>query len=483
MFEAEQQLMLVGWDFDARIRLVHAGEDEAPEEVGRFVDWLVRRRRSLDIYLLRWDTGAIKAFFRGQTFVTLARWLRLSQVHLKLDGHHPFAAAHHQKIVVVDDCLAFCGGIDMTDERWDTRAHNDVERFRVGAGGSPYKPWHDATTALSGPVAAALGDLCRHRWERAGGEALVAPEARRACWPDALPVDFHDCEVAISRTIAAMPGQEAVYEIEALYLDLIARAERWIYAESQYFASHKVAKAIADRLAEEDGPEVVIVNPVTAQGWLEPIAMDTARARLVEALKQRDRHGRLRLFHPLTRGGEPIYVHAKVMIVDGEILRIGSSNFNNRSMRLDSECDITIDTTRTANAHLKHRVAAVAFDLLAEHLDTDPAAVRERLASSGSLIETITALNRRNRRQLVDYVVPDLNAAEQALADHQILDPEDPDHLMESMAGSPLVAGIGNLRQKSLTRPAALVGGLAVTLVGSVLAVRAWRRRDATRSK
>ena len=334
----------------------------------------------------------------------------------------------------MDDCLAFCGGIDMTDERWDTRAHNDVERFRVGAGGSPYKPWHDATTALSGPVASALGELCRDRWRRAGGETLPVPHSANACWPDELKADFEDCEIAISRTVAAMPDQDAVYEIEALYLDLIARAERWIYAESQYFASHKVAKAIADRLDEADGPEVVIVNPVKAQGWLEPIAMDTARARLFAALKQRDRHGRLRIYHPLTRGGEPIYVHAKVMIVDGEILRVGSSNFNNRSMRLDSECDVTIDTTRAANAHLKDRVAAIAFDLLAEHLDTDAAAVDKQFNDSGSLIATIAKLNRADRRRLDDYVVPELTATEQVLADTQVLDPEDPDDLMEGMS-------------------------------------------------
>jgi len=400
MFAAEQQLMLVGWDFDARIRLIHAGDDEAPATIGPFIDWLVERRRALNIYLLRWDTGAIKSLFRGRTFVTLAKWLREPQVHLKLDGHHPLAAAHHQKIVVVDDCLAFCGGIDITAERWDTRAHNDVERFRVGPNGSPYKPWHDATTALSGPIAAALGELCRDRWGRAGGGPVLAPQPVRACWPEELPVAFHDCDVAISRTIAAMPGQEPVHEIEALYLDLIARAERWIYAESQYFASHKVAKAIAERLAEEDGPEVVIVNPVAAQGWLEPIAMDTARARLVKALQQHDRHGRFRLYHPMTRGGEPIYVHAKVTIVDGEILRIGSSNFNNRSMRLDSECDIAIDTTRPANVHLKAQVAAVAFDLLAEHLDSDPSTVSEQFRATGSLIATIAALDRNGRRRL-----------------------------------------------------------------------------------
>src|SRR5690606_25395620 len=104
----------------------------------------------------------------------------------------------------------------------------------------------------------------------------------------------------------------------------------------QYFASRKIARAIAQRLREADGPEIVVVNPDTAEGWLEPIAMDSARARLVEALQRLDEHGRFRLYHPQTQGGQAIYVHAKILVVDDRLFRVGSSNFNNRSMRLDS---------------------------------------------------------------------------------------------------------------------------------------------------
>lgn len=477
MLAAEHQLLLVGWDFDARIRLVHADEDAAPAEVGLFIDWLIKRRRTLRIYLLRWDTGALKSFFRGRTIVTLARWLREPRIQLKLDHHHPLAAAHHQKIVVVDDCLAFCGGIDMTDERWDTRAHNDVEPFRVGASGTPYKPWHDATTALSGPIATALGELCRTRWESAGGAPLSPPPTTQACWPGDLHVGFRDCDVAISRTMPAMPGSDAITEVETLYLDLIARAERWIYAESQYFASHKIAKAIAERLAEDDGPEIVIVNPVTAQGWLEPIAMDTARARLFEALKKRDRHDRLRIYHPLTRGGAPIYVHAKVMIVDGEILRVGSSNFNNRSMRLDSECDVTIDSTLAANAHVADEIQGVAFNLLAEHLDTDAATIDQRLAASGSLIETIEGLCHDGQRRLVRYAPPELSAVEQVLADNQVLDPENPDDLIESLTSGALLRGIAPVGRKSIV-PTVLIGGtVAAVLFAGIRLARSSRER------
>lgn len=363
------------------------------------------------------------------------------RIHVKLDGHHPPTASHHQKIVVIDDNFAFCGGIDMTSDRWDTRDHADEDPNRVNPDGSPSEPWHDATTALQGPAAAALGEHARNRWKRATGQALPAIRAKRDCWPADLPVQFTDVEVTISRTAPRMDDQRAVTEIEQLYLAQIARAKRWIYAESQYFASRRIAEAVAKRLDEEDGPEVVIINPVAAQGWLEPVAMDTVRARLVEALHKRDRHGRLRIYHPVTRDRVPIYVHAKVLIVDDVILRVGSSNMNNRSLRLDSECDVAIDCAAPGNGDCHDEIAAIRNDLIAEHLATTPANIAKRLAKTGSLIAVIEGLRftgRKNaadrRRTLIPYEVPNLSEVEAWLADNEILDPEGPEEMFEALS-------------------------------------------------
>ena len=442
MAAAKHQILLIGWDFDARIKLVHDGHDDAPAEVGAFIDWLIARNPALQVYILRWDMGALKTLFRGKTMLTLMRWMFKPRIHLKLDSVHPHGASHHQKIVVIDDCLAFCGGIDMTDNRWDTRAHRDHDPQRVNADGKPYHPWHDATTALSGPIATALGELSRARWQRAGGKTIAPPPATRACWPADLPSDFTDAAVAISRTIPEMPDFAPVHEIEALYLDLIARAERWIYAESQYFASRKVAEAIARRLREENGPEIVIVNPETAQGWLEPIAMDTARARLVEAIRVHDRHGRLRLYHPFTTEGAPVYVHAKVTIIDGLILRVGSSNFNNRSMRLDTECDVTIDATVSGNGVAAPRIAAIAHELIAEHLGLDARTVATTMTETGSLIATIERL-RGPGHSLRPYRIPELDGLEEWLADNEILDPEGPEEMFAPLAKRGLLRRLG----------------------------------------
>lgn len=433
MLKAKKQILLVGWDFDARIRLGDASSDDGPEQVGALLSWLVHRTPSLNVHILRWDTGAIKTLFHAQTLLRIAKWVGEPRIQLRLDHHHPPAGSHHQKVVVIDDCLAFCGGIDMTADRWDTRDHADDEPRRVEPDGTLYGPWHDASTMLEGPVAGALGDMCRTRWKVSGGEPLPPVTDAGDCWPEHVEPDFTDIEVGIAQTIPEMADQEPRYEIEELYVDLIARAERWFYAESQYFASRKVAEAIAKRLGEVDGPEFVIIHPATAEGWLEPVAMDSARARLVEALHQQDPHGRLRLYHPYTTGGEPIYVHAKVTVVDDQVLRVGSSNFNNRSLRLDTECDVVIDAARTANADERETISGIRNALLAEHLGVDCSTIEGVLAETGSLIQTIERL-RGDGRSLRPYEVPELDAVREWLADNKVLDPEGPGEMFEALS-------------------------------------------------
>jgi phosphatidylserine/phosphatidylglycerophosphate/cardiolipin synthase-like enzyme len=432
MMLASKRIMLIGWDFDARILL--RGEPLEPGEpatVGDFILWLVKRNPKLEVYLLRWDISALKTFVRGSTIFTTLKWMRHPRIHTKLDGVHPTGGSHHQKIVVVDDCFAFCGGIDMTSDRWDTRKHADGDPHRVRPNGKPHGAWHDATTALEGKAAAALGEVARERWRRVTGDTIDPIASDGACWPTYLKPHFLDMPVAISRTIPKLDEVEPVREIEKLYLDLIGSAKRFIYAESQYFASRRIAEAIGRRLAEQDGPEIVLINPVSADGWLEPIAMDTARARLFEALRRIDHQRRFRIYHPQTDAGAPIYVHAKIMVVDDEVLRIGSSNMNNRSLGLDTECDVTFDSRQDASGRAEATIRAIRIGLLAEHLGAEPEQIEREIGNRGSMIGAVEAL-RGGGRTLVPYEVPDLNAVEKWLADNEVLDPESPDEMFET---------------------------------------------------
>lgn len=442
---AEKQILLIGWDFDARILLDHGDRDDAPATLGEFISWLAEHRPQIKVHILRWDWGATKLLARGTTVFRLIRWARTPQIKFKLDRTHPAGASHHQKIVVIDDRLAFCGGIDMTASRWDTREHRDGDKRRKRpTTGRHYGPWHDATMAVDGAAARALGELARERWKTAGGDPIAAPEADSDPWPEELEPQFRDVEVAIARTRAEHEGVPEIREVEALYADMIARARRYVYFENQFFASRVVAEAIGERLQEADGPEFVIVNAKSGEGWIEAEVMDPARATLLRELWKADKHGRLRVYTPVTAGGCDIYVHSKIGIVDGELLRVGSANLNNRSMGLDSECDLLIDGGRSANADAPSRIGAILCDLLAEHLGADANEIDRRFAESGSLVRTIEDL-RGHGRTLVPLHIEEPNAVEKAIAEREALDPERPGEYFEPIARRGLLGRLRSL--------------------------------------
>lgn len=435
--KARHSIYLIGWDFDTRIKFEPENPElEGPNALGPFLRWLVKRRPELNVYILKWDLGGLLALGRGTTPFAVLGWTTNRRLHFKLDGIHPPGAAHHQKIVVVDDVLAFCGGIDMTADRWDTSEHRDDDPRRVRPSGRAYGPWHDATAAVDDDAARALGELARERWKLATGEAIEPPPASQGeIWPDGIEPTFRDVDVGIARTIPHHGEADEAREVEQLTLDAIGRARRTIYCESQYFASRAVAEAIAARLSEVDGPEIVIVNPESADGFLEAAVMDTARAKLFDWIRRSDRHRRFRIYTPVTEDGNPIYVHAKILIVDDVLFRIGSSNLNNRSMGFDTECDLAIEAAPDDH-ELRGRIETITNGLLAEHLGCERAVMRRaRQDKDGSLIAAIDAL-RGSGRTLQPFEPEPINAIEEQLAESDLLDPEKPPRFVKSFLSS-----------------------------------------------
>ncbi|MCG6859896.1 MAG: phospholipase D-like domain-containing protein [Chromatiaceae bacterium] len=347
--------------------------------------------------------------------------------HFRLDDSHPKGASHHQKVVVIDDRVAFVGGIDLSRWRWDTSRHLPNDPRRTDPDGKPYPPFHDLMVMLEGDAAARLGDLARERWRRARGWKLRPPDKKTTSpWPATLPAELEDIEIAIARTEPAFRGRDEVREVERLYLDAIAAAEKSIYIENQYFTARRLADALASRLAEDDGPEVVLVLPAKTGGWLEQVTMDVLRGRVLYRLTEADRHDRLRIYYPYQPGlGEDcISVHAKLLIVDDRLLRIGSSNISNRSMGLDTECDLAIEDAR-GDATIARYIAGLRARLLAEHLGCDANGVDATIRERHGLIAAIEALrgDGRSLRPLDWRIDPEVD---QILPDDAVIDPLEP---------------------------------------------------------
>ena len=429
---AERRILIVGWDFDTRI-VLEPDEQGRGERLGPFFLRLAGEVPDREIDVLKWNFGALKQFVRPAAVWWLLKWWRTKRIEMRFDSAHPPGCSHHQKIVVIDDQLAACGGIDISTHRWDESVHADGDPRRTNPDGKPYCPWHDATMFLRGPVARDLGQLGNERWENATGRPLPEIDPGDDDWPRELPTMFDNVDIAISRTRAAYRGCEKVREIEALTLDMIGAARRFIYCENQYFTSAKVAAAIAARMEEPDPPEVVLVMPRTAEGWLEQAAMDAARLKLMAAIGHKDPGNRFRIYVPVTEGGTDIYVHAKLMIVDDRLLRVGSANLNNRSMGLDSECDLVLDTALPANRDAGPEIAGLRHRLLGEHLDCSPKAFATAEGELGSMVDAIESL-RGSGKTLELLTMESLGATKQFIADNELLDPESPDAMLDPIA-------------------------------------------------
>jgi len=424
---ARHSILIVGWDIDSRIQLLRNDNPYGmPTQLDEMLNAAVSRQPNLHVYILNWDFAMIYSLERELFPVFNLQWKTHRRVHFRLDGNHPLGASHHQKIVVIDDALAFAGGIDLTKCRWDTAQHIPDDPRRVDPAGNPYGPFHDVQMAVDGAAAAALGELVRERWRRATEKPVIpAAQGEHDPWPPELTVDMENVPVGIARTQPSFEGHSEVKEVEALYRDAISSAHRFIYIENQYLSSAAVGEVLEARLGEKSGPEIIMVLPAKSSGWLERSTMDVLRSRLLQRLQKADRFGHLRTYYPVVPGlGEgQINVHAKVLVIDDTLIRVGSSNLSNRSMGLDTECDLAIEAA--GNVHTEKAIARLRSRLLGGHLGVDPETVSECLSSEGSLIKAVEKL-RGNRRSLMPLSSETPEGADNLIADIGIADPEKP---------------------------------------------------------
>ncbi|RVG21959.1 phospholipase [Sinorhizobium meliloti] len=421
--QAEEQIWITGWDFDPRIKL--RPDDPRAESVGSRLERLAAQKPKLKIRILVWAMGPI---YSGKSLRLFRRqqWAAHPQIELRFASHRALRGSHHQKLVCIDDSIAFAGGIDLTARRWDTPEHAAENELRRDPDGKPYDPVHDIQVVLEGEASRAIGDLCRSRWKASTGEEIEAPPARALAWPNGTVPVLEDCPVAIARTEPGSGKRRGRQEALRLTLDALRSAQNHIYIENQYFASGRIGQLLCDRLQEPDGPEVVVITTRSSHGLLERIVMGGNRDRLVRRLKRADRYGRLRVAYPVVPAADgseqEVIIHSKVVAIDDRFFRVGSSNFNHRSASLDTECDVAVEA---ANEGQRAAIARVRNGLIAEHLDIEADAVEKALRETNSLVAALDRLNTR-RRGIRAFDGIDDDGATSLVWGTEIVDPQRP---------------------------------------------------------
>ena len=464
MIHAERSILVAGWDIHSRTRLVGPSgqaDDGYPEQLAEFLSTLATRRPQLDICILLWDFSMLYVTERDPFPTMTLQWSTPSRVRFCLDDCVPLGSSQHQKLIVIDDNLAFSGGLDVTIRRWDTASHRLHDSRRVDPSGKFYPPFHDVQMMVDGDAARSLGDIVRMRWTCAACEDLRSVNCNSDPWPDNVRPDFTDVEVGIARTEPGYANRNPVHEVERLFFDCIDAAEHTIYIENQFLTAPHIAERLAQRLREKSDLEILIVVPATHKSWLEAQIMCAGRVRFAAELNDVSKERVSIVFPQVTDGkrSAATMVHAKVMIIDDKIIRVGSANLNNRSMGTDTECDLAI-VGKTPDQ--RRRIAELRNGLIGNHCGVSAGQVAEALqAADGSLIAVARNL-RRGGHSLEP--VNDLNAppVEFVHLVESIADPEQPIGAEDFMSG--MLGGFISTRQIGTVFKVVGVGLIVVAL-------------------
>lgn len=370
MLEAKESIYISGWDIDSRIKLDPIRFPH--ESLYHLFKSILSRQPDLHIYILCWNYHWFFSFERE-----LWPWLRPhswgQRVHFIYDSYHPPGGAKHEKFVLIDHKVAFAGGIDLCEGRWDQSSHLPTNAYRRFAGGHITNPFHDIHARIVGPATSFLSTYFEERWNRKS----KIPLPQKPQDPPASSEKF--------RWLMTQPAWKEQPRIRTNLrwtLFLIRTAEKYIYIENQYLTSRIVIKALAARLLEVDGPEIICVLPEKPFGFIDALSMGVLRKRSLRALLEADIHQRLRLCYPLLNvpDRKSIYVHSKLIITDDRLIKLGSCNLNNRSLSLDQEIDFLYESESAKD---------LLCDLLAEHLSHSPQEISSLLQrySIGELID------------------------------------------------------------------------------------------------
>ncbi len=353
MRQAKSHIHVTGWYFSPSFDLERNGDSVALRHL------LAELAEGVDVRVLVWAGAPLPLFRPSRRDVRKMRERLVSgsRIAVALDARERPMHCHHEKTIVIDDRIAFVGGIDLTSEdgdRFDTSHHP----ARGGVG------WHDVATRIEGPAVADVAEHFKMRWHETTGERLA---------PVIPPEPAGAVELQIARTVPekiydAVPKGD--FGILESYVRAIRAARQFIYLENQFLWSPEIAAILAEKIAHPPTPDFRLLVLLPAK---PNTGTDDTRGVLAELLEADRDHGRVFASTLYARSGpraDPIYVHAKVAIVDDAWLTVGSANLNEHSLFNDTEMNIvTHDPELARDTRLR---------LWSEHLELPVEALSDR---------------------------------------------------------------------------------------------------------
>ena len=363
--DARSHVWLAGWQFEPAFALRRDGSSPAILR-----NMLAELSERVDVRVLAWAGAPLPAFRPSRRAVRHMRdeLCRGTKIHCALDSRERPLHCHHEKTIVIDDRVAFVGGIDLTAENGD-RFDSSEHHARAAVG------WHDVSTKIEGPAVADVSAHFRMRWREVTSETLRPQMRPVEEFPQAGTHTLQIVRTIPEKVYAAVPRGD--FRVLESYVRAIRSAQSFIYLENQFLWSPEIVKGLRDKVEQpaNDAFRIVLVLPVRPNS-----GGDDTRGALAELIDADNGRGCLLACTLYARHGslaDPVYVHAKVGIVDDRWLTIGSANLNEHSLFNDTEMNIV--------CHDQAVVRSTRLRLWAEHLelpqakiDGDPGTIIDR---------------------------------------------------------------------------------------------------------
>jgi phosphatidylserine/phosphatidylglycerophosphate/cardiolipin synthase-like enzyme len=353
-------------------------------------------QRGVDVRGLIWRSYWDKLSFSASENRHLGEQLQAGGAEALLDMRVRTGGSHHQKLVVIRyrdrpaDDIAYVGGIDLCHSRRDDARHlGDPQPQRMAPAFGRTPPWHDVQAAISGPAVHDVETVFRERWldptplsrnplfwlhdVLTGTDLRPDPLPEQAPPPEPVPGGTHT--VQLLRTYPNLRhGRDYPFarggerSVARGYSKALGLADELVYVEDQYLWSLDVARTFVRALTEKPELRVIAVLPhVPDQSApLSRVPQEYGRAEALSRLLAAG-PGRVAVYGIENHAGCPVYVHAKICVMDDCWATIGSDNFNRRSWTHDSELSaVVVDEAGGDHSAYARRLR---LTLAAEHLD------------------------------------------------------------------------------------------------------------------